>query len=392
MNDFEFYSPTRLFFGENSEMRVGEILTAYGFKKVLLVYGTGSIKRSGLYDAVVSQLRKAGIDSCEMGGITPNPTVDFVIEGLRILSEFKAECILAVGGGSVIDVAKSIAVSYFYSGDPFDFNAHKAEPKRALPVGVIVTIASAGSEASDSCVLTDAATHVKSGFNHPLNRPLFAIESPALTFDVPPFQTACGIVDMMMHSLERYFGAESDDNQLADAWALELCKNVIFAGKKAMKAPRDYDARAQLLLASTLSHNGYTALGKERPSFVVHPLEHALSGYNQSIAHGAGIAVCYLGWARYVYKKAISKFARVARVLFNIDEQDDAKAAIMGIEAMRDFYTSLGMPTSLRSVGLAETDLPALVALASGNGTRVIGRCPQSLSQEDIVAVYRLCL
>jgi len=392
MNDFEFYTPTRIFFGKNYEMKIGEILAAYGFKKVLFVYGGGSIKRSGLYDVIINQFNRYQIEYRELGGIIPNPTVDFVINGISLLADFKTECILAVGGGSVIDVAKSIAVSYYYSGDPFDFNMRKVEPKRAIPVGAVPTIASAGSEASDSCVLTDASTHIKAGFNHPLNRPLFAIESPALTFDVSPYQTACGIVDMMMHSLERYFGSPSDENQLADSWALELCKNVIIAGKKAMKTPRDYDARAQLLLASTISHNGLTALGKEKPIFVVHPLEHALSGYSPLLAHGAGIAICYLGWARYVYKKDIRKFALLARKLFNIEEQDDEKASIMGINAMQEFYVSLGMPTSLRSVGLSETDLPSLIALASGNGTRVIGRYPQSLNQEDIKAIYTLCL
>jgi alcohol dehydrogenase YqhD (iron-dependent ADH family) len=194
----------------------------------------------------------------------------------------------------------------------------------------------------------------------------------------------------MMHSLERYFNA-SDDNQLADAWALDLCKNVMVAGQKALQTPHDYDARAQLMLASSLSHDGLTALGK-KAVFVVHPLEHGLSGYRSEIAHGAGIAICYLGWATYVYQKDPSKFARLARALFDIKVEDDEKAAIMGINAMRNFYVSIGMPTSLREVGITENDLPKLADLVSGNGTHVIGCCPQSLEKQDILGVYRLCL
>lgn len=390
MIDFDYQLPTRIIFGQQSENKVGEILNSYGFKKVLMVYGGGSIVRSGLYDKVVSALKGAGVAHVELKGITPNPDKHFVDAGRAIALNEKVDALLAIGGGSVIDVAKAIGVSCFYEGDPFDFNLHKVKPSKTLPLGVILTIAAAGSESSDSCVISDDATKIKQGFNSPVIRPLFAIEDPELTYGVSAYQTAAGITDIMMHSLERYFNA-SDSNQLADEWALDLCKNVMIAGKKALQNPADYDARAALMLDSSLSHDGLTSLGKKF-SFVVHPLEHAVSGYKSEVTHGAGIAICYLGWARYVYKKDVAKFAKLARKLFNILDDDDEKAAIMGINAMKEFYLSIGMPTSLHEVGIEEVDLPKLARLASGNGTHVIGCCPQSLNEQDIEAVYRLCL
>jgi alcohol dehydrogenase YqhD (iron-dependent ADH family) len=390
MIDFDYQLPTRIIFGHQSEEKVGEILCSYSLKKVLIVYGGGSIVRSGLYAKVIKALDQAGIAHVELKGITPNPDKHFVSAGRALALQEKVDALLAIGGGSVIDVAKAIGVSCFYEGDPFDFNLHKAKPTRTLPVGVILTIAAAGSESSDSCVISDEQTKIKQGFNSSVIRPLFAIEDPELTYGVPAYQTAAGITDIMMHSLERYFNA-SDDNQLCDEWALDLCKNVMVAGQKSLQNPTDYDARAALMLDSSLSHDGLTGLGKKF-SFVVHPLEHAVSGYKSEVTHGAGIAICYLGWARYVYKKAPAKFAKLARKLFNIIDDDDEKAAIMGINAMKEFYLSIGMPTSLTDVGIEEADLPKLARLASGNGTHVIGCCPQSLNEQDIEAVYRLCL
>jgi alcohol dehydrogenase YqhD (iron-dependent ADH family) len=390
MIDFDFVNPTRIIFGHNSEDKIGDVLKGYGFSKVLLVYGGGSIKKSGLYDHVVSKLQEAGISFCELGGVMPNPDRLFVIKGRDLAKKNGVNAILAIGGGSVIDIAKSIGVSFYYEGDPFDFNLRKATPDKTLPVGVILTIASAGSESSDSCVISDYETKIKQGFNNNIVRPLFAIEDPELTYSVSAYQTAVGVTDIMMHSLERYFGP-SDGNQLADEWALDLCRNVMDSGIKSLQNPFDFDARAAMMLDSSLSHDGLTAIGK-KTTFVVHPLEHALSGLLPSVTHGAGIAVCYLGWSRYVYKIDPTKFAKLGRRLFNIYEPDDLKAAIMGINAMRDFYISIGMPTSLKEVGIQESNLPELARLASGNGTHVIGCCPQSLNERDIEAVYRLCL
>ena len=390
MMNFDFPRQTRIIFGENAEKKVGALLNEYGFRKVLLVYGGGSIKSNGLYDDVVTSLREAGVTYSELGGVAANPDVSFVEEGLKIIRETPVDCVLAVGGGSVIDVAKCIAVNYFYDGDAYDFNSHKAVPSKALPVSVILTIASSGSESSDSCVINLNKTHEKSGFNSYLVRPLFAIENPYLLKSVPLRQRNAGIVDMMMHSIERYF-AKSEPGQLSDEFALSLIKNVKETAYKLLSDPNDIDSLANLMLDSTLAHNGITSIGK-KTRFVVHPLEHAMSAYRPKIIHGEGIAVAYLGWAKYAYKEDLEKFAAFARRIFDIKEENDSKAAIMGIEAMRRFYIDLSVPTTLGQLGLFEKDIPELSRIATGNGTRVIGCCPRSLNQEDVEAVYRLCL
>ena len=390
MIDFDFVSPTRLVFGRGAEKRLGEILSSFNVRSVLLVYGGGSIIRSGLYQKVIGQLKSNGVCYQELGNIRANPTKEAVIAGINILKEHPCDLILAVGGGSVIDTAKAIGVGYYYDGDPFDFNLKKAVPKKTLPVGVILTIASAGSEMSNSCVISDDATNIKQGFNNDLIRPLFAIEDPELTYSVSPYQTAVGFSDIMMHSLERYFG-ESDSRQLADEWALDLVKNTMEAGKAALADPNDYSSRAALMLNSSLSHNGYTGLGKNCP-FVVHPLEHALSGYRNDIPHGAGVALLFPAWASYVLPKAPAKFAYMARKLFKIRAKTELEEAIMGVAAMKDFFHSVGMPTSFKEVGITKDDIPSLVRLASGNGTRVIGLYPQSLNEQDIRKIYESLL
>jgi len=391
MRDFDFINPTRIIFGRKSEEKVGEVLKGYGFKKIMLICGQNSVKKSGLFDLIVGKIQESGLEYREFSGISPNPELHFVEEGLAIAKEYNPDCLLAVGGGSVIDVAKSICANYYYEGHPFDFNLKKAVPTKTLPLGVVLTIAAAGSESSDSCVITDPVTKNKTGFNHPLNRPLFAIEDPELLFTLPKYQIAVGVADMMMHTMERYFGA-SDENMICDEWALALLKHEVENARIAYSNPPDYEAQAALMLDSSLSHDGLTSIGKIKSPFVVHALEHAISGYKPDVTHGAGIAICYLGWAKYVYQKETKKFAALGRKLFNIEEQNDEKAAIIGITSMRDFYISLGIPTTLKEVGINESDLPELVRLASCNGTRVIGLYPQPLNESDIAAVYALCL
>lgn len=390
MIDFDFCAPTRIVFGKGVVEKLPETLLEYGLDSVFLVYGSSHIKRSGLYDQIVKLLDGASIKVSELPGIRPNPTRQSVIEGVIKARENSVKAVLAVGGGSVIDASKSIAHGFYYEGDPFDFNLKKAKPEKSLPVCCVLTFGSAGSEMSDSCVIQDDETGVKMGFNHPLNRPLFALEDPELTYSVPLYQKAAAGSDIIMHSLERYFGP-SGENQLSDAWALAVVKSTIEATRKCLDNPNDYEARAALMLNSSLSHNGYTGLGKTY-SFVVHPLEHALSGYAPNIAHGAGVALIYPAWARYVYRKDLTKFAKLARDVFNIKGTNDEEMAIMGIVAMEDFFSSIGMPTSLKEVGLGEKDIPCLVGLASGNGTRVIGRYPQSLDEQDIENIYRSLL
>lgn len=386
MIDFDFVAPTRVVFGHSAEDRLSELLSEYDVHSVLLVYGGGSIKKSGLYDRVIKQLNLAKATFYEIGGIRANPTKESVFAGIKILKEHPCDLILAVGGGSVIDAAKSMGVGYYYDGDPFDFNLKKAKPNKTIPVGVILTIASAGSEMSNSCVISDDSTGIKLGFNNDLIRPLFALENPELTFTVSSYQTAVGFSDIMMHSLERYFG-ESDSLQLADEWALDLIRNTMEAGKRVLDKPDDYEARAALMLNSSLSHNGYTGIGKYSP-FVVHPLEHALSGYRPDIPHGEGVALLYPAWASYVCEKAPAKFAYLTRRIFNLEAKTELETAIMGVAAMKDFFHSVGMPTSFQEVGITKNDIPSLVRLASGNGTRVIGLYPQSLDEQDIENIY----
>lgn len=392
MIDFQFVSPTKLYFGHKKEYEIGKILRSYGYHKILMVYGQGSIKKTGLYDIVTKSLQENSIDYLELSGIPANPDVTFVRQGVALIKKEPVDAILAVGGGSVIDVAKSIGDSYYYDGDPLDFNLGKAAPTACLPIGVILTIAAAGSETSPSCVISDYTTGFKKGFNSDLHRCKFAIEDPELLMTLPPYQMGAGIIDIMMHSMERYFDAPSDNNQLCDAFALALCHNVYVAAMNWVKDPKDYDTLAQIMLASSLSHNDLTNLGKEKAPWQVHPLEMAISGYNPKITHGAGCGVVYLGWAKYIYQKEVDRFASFARAVFTLSEPNDEKAAIIGITEMERFYRHLGMPVRLGELGVTSKDLPSIVKLASGNGTRVIGNYPQSLEAKDMEAIYRLCL
>ena len=384
MIDFNFVSPTKIFFGKGKEAQIGDILVEFGAKRVLIVYGSKRIE-ADLLPLVLSKIEEKGIYCVTHHGVRPNPTLDFVLEGIKVAKENKIDFILAIGGGSPIDAAKSISAGFYYDGDPFDFNLHLTTPKKVLPLGVILTHASAGSELSNSCVIQDDARQIKQGFASDLNRPVFAIENPELTYGVSAYQTAAGGSDIMMHSLERYFDP-SDEDQLADEWALALIKNTMNAIKAALANPSDYEARARLMLNSSLSHNGLTGIGKQF-GFVVHPIEHALSGYAPSITHGAGVALIFPAWAEHVYRRDIGKFAHLAEVLFNIKDDDLEKMAIIGIASMRQYFASIGMPTRLSEVGLGEKDIPSLAALATGNNTRMIGCCHQSLNMEDVQAI-----
>jgi len=389
MIDFEFVSPTKLYFGRGKENAIGSIVESYGFKKVLLVYGSPRIE-ADLLPRVEASLSEKGITYIRFGGIRPNPLASKVREGVAIARKEGVDLILAIGGGSPIDSAKSIAVGVPYEGDAFDFNLKKAQPKAALPIGVILTHASAGSEMSNSCVIQDDEIPFKGGINSDLVRPLFAVENPELTYGVSAYQTAAGASDIMMHSLERYFDP-SDEDQLADDWALSLVKNTMEAVKIAIREPENYEARARLMLNSSLSHNGLTGIGKQF-GFVVHPIEHSLSGYRPDIVHGAGVALIFPAWATYVRERDVHKFAKMAKVLFNVDEPDEDKASIIGIARMKEFFSSIGMPTSLSEVGLGKEDIPFLASLTTGNGTRMIGCCHQSLGKQDVEAILTLLL
>ena len=387
---FEFYSPTRIIFGKGKENETGAILRQYGFHRVLIVSGQGSAERSGLLGRIRASLTEAGISFLEAGGVRPNPEIGFVRAALSRIKKDPVDAILAVGGGSVIDTAKSIGVGFYHEGDPFDFNRKIAFPKKTLPVGVVLTIASAGSESSNSCVIQDDAMRIKQGFNADIVRPLFAIENPQLMAGVPAYHVFAGASDTMMHSLERYFNP-SDDNEVADRIALAVIRSTMEAAKRLKDNPHDEKAMGEMMLNSSLSHDGLTSIGKDQV-FVVHPLEHVLSAYAPRITHGAGVALLYPAWAKHVYRHDVKKFARLATALFDFVGANEEETAIMGIRLMKDFFHSIGMPTSFGEVGLTSKDIPELVSLASGNGTRMVGRYPQPLEKQDIEQIYRSLL
>ena len=386
MNSFDYQAKTEIYFGPGREEEVGKILAKHNAKNILIVIGKKSVIKCGLLSKVTRALEKENITYHILQGVRANPTFDLVREGNKMVIENKIDFILAVGGGSVIDTAKCIAVTTYYHGDVKDFNLHKATPTSAMPVGVILTISAAGSEMSASCVIQDDETEIKLGFLSDLIRPVFAIENPELTYSVSKEQTAYGIVDIMMHTLERYF-SYSDKNELADEFALGLVKNVAEVGLTAYNEPENYDARARLMLDSTISHNGYTSIGKKYV-FPVHALEHAVSGRFASVAHACGLAILFPGWAETYYVYDLDKFARLGRHVFGIKETNKKEAAIKCIKAFKSYFRKLGLPSKLSQVGVKEKDIDALADIVSGKGRKVIGHHRHPLDRETAKEIY----
>lgn len=371
MENFTYFTPTKVFFGENEEDRISEILSSYNIKKILLHYGSGSIKKSGLYDKITNLLKEGNIDFIELGGVEANPKLSLVRKGIEIVKKENIELVLAVGGGSVIDSAKAICDGAFDDGDVWDFFKKTRTPKKALPVGCVLTIAAAGSEMSDSCVITNDLTKEKRGFSSVTHRALFSIMNPKLTYTVSKFQTGCGIVDIMMHTLERYYSV-NDNTELTDNLCLGLLKNVVEEGKKVISNPNDYNARANLMWASSLSHNSLTGCGKKY-FMPVHQIEHEVSGMFDNVAHGAGLSVLFPAWAKIVYKSDINRFKRFALEVMNVDNiGSDEEIAYKGIEALEDYYHSIGMPIRLKELNITRDSFEALARNYTFQGTRTI--------------------
>ena len=390
MIDFDFVSPTKIYFGNNKEELIGQICLDGGYKKVYIVIGQGSVKRTGLLDRVLASLDKAGIKYQILEGVRANPTIDLCHKGIEEARVFAPNLILGIGGGSVMDTAKNIDVGYFYAGDSFDFNLHKAKPKKALPVGVILTIAASGSELSNSCVIQDDEKQIKRGFNDDLVRPVFAIENPKLTYSVSKVQTAYGIVDIMMHTLERYFNGSSE-NEPADGFAEALLRSVIKAAKTVMDNPTDYDARAVLMLMSSLSHNDITSIGKGKMLFV-HQIEHAVSGVYPQVAHAAGLAVLFPAWAKYYVNYDTDKFASLATNVFGIHKMNKLDAAKAGIQELEKLFASLNMPKTFKDLGIDKVDVELLANLVTDNGNRVIAHPAKDMDKEVVKAIINSCL
>lgn len=389
MKDFIYYAPTKVFFGKDKHKEIGKIIKEYGYNNIMLQYGQGSIKKSGLYDEVMSSLDESGINVVEVGGVEPNPKLSFVREAVKVAKENAVQMILAVGGGSVLDSSKYTAAGACSDCDPWDFPTGKTKVENSLPVGCIITIAAAGSEMSSSAVITNMELNMKRGFNSEFNRCKFAIMNPELTYSVSKYQTACGVVDIMAHTMERYF-VPCEATDLTDRIAESILKATIAAGAKLMENPNDYDARANMMWASSLSHNDLTGCGRQN-ALPVHQLEHALSGEYDQIAHGAGLAVVFPAWAKYIYKHNIPRFAQFAHRVWDCTQGEDEAVALEGIEKMAEYFKSIGMPSSLADFGLDESCIDRLAELCTFGRQRTI-KSYIDMDFDVIKDIFKMCL
>lgn len=360
MNNFTFYSPTEFVFGKGTESQVGELCRRYGAKRVMIVYGGGSVLRSGLLERVKTALEAEGIASCELSGVQPNPIDTKVREGLAMAQDFQPDFLLPVGGGSVIDTAKAIAVGYYYEGDFWDFYIGKAKPVKALPVGVVLTIPAAGSEGSGNTVITDTRTKVKTGLRQPmLLRPKFAVMNPELTMTLPAWQTASGISDMMAHILERYL-SNTPDVQIGDRLAEGMLLAIMEMAERVMKDPMDYEARANIMWSGTIAHNDTCSLGRQEDWFS-HAMEHEISA-EYDVTHGAGLAVIFPAFLQYASIHNPHKVAQLAhRVLGIADSGNMEQDALQGALALKTWlHDILKMPVTFAQLGIPSPDLELL--------------------------------
>ena len=389
MNNFTYYNATRIIFGRKTEYQVGSEVKKYE-DKILLHYGGGSIKKYGLYDRVVNSLNEHGIQYIELAGVQPNPRVSLVRSGIQICREYNISFILAVGGGSVIDSAKAIAAGVPYNGDVWDFYSGKAQIKECLPVGVVLTIPAAGSESSTSSVLTNEDGWIKKGTGSELIRPVFAIMNPELSFTLPAYQTACGAADIMAHVMERYFTNTLDVDFTDRLWEATL-KTVINNVPIAIKNPEDYAARAEVMWAGSIAHNGLLGTGREE-DWASHRIEHELSAI-YDVAHGAGLAVIFPAWMKYVYKHNIPRFVQFAVRVWNVenDFQNPEKTALMGIEKTKEFFASIGLPVSLKQMGIGDDRLEEMADKCTNGDTKTQGGLVK-LKKKDIIQIYKMAL
>lgn len=390
MKNFTYYTPSKIVFGKDTEEQVGQLVKDSGATKVLLHYGGESAKRSGLLDRVKDSLSAAGIEFLELGGVVPNPRMSLAYQGIELCKKEGVDFILPVGGGSVIDSAKCIAYGAVYDGDVWDFYSRKATAVDALPVGTILTLAATGSEMSDSSVMTLEEGWLKRGYNNDLSRPLFSILNPELTYTLPEYQTACGVVDIMMHTMERYFNHTSD-SQLTDAISEALLRTVLDFGPVVMADPKNYNARAQIMWAGCLSHNGLTGAGVDT-DWSTHQLEHELGGLFD-VAHGAGLSAVWGSWARYVYTEDPRRFAQFAVNVMGVsnDFRNEETTALAGISKLEEFFQSINMPISISDLGieLSDAEIDELAYKCCFMGKRTIGGF-KKLDQDDMAEIFRM--
>lgn len=384
LNDFVFQNKTKIIFGKDSEERLASLLTPYN-SRVLLVYGGGSIKESGLYDKIVSMLNDNGIKFSELSGIIPNPRLRKVYEGIELCRSENIGFILAVGGGSVIDTAKAVSAGVRYDGDVWDFFEGKAELQACLPIGVVLTIPAAGSESSPSLVITKEEGLLKRDYSHNELRPQFAIMNPELTYSLPFYQTACGISDMLAHIMERYF-TKTEHVDVSDRLCEGLMRAIISNAKLVKQNPDDYNARAEIMWAGTLAHNDLIGMGRET-DWASHAIEHELSAV-YDIAHGAGLSIIFPAWMKHVYREDEERFVQFAQRVMDVEFPNSMvyETIMEGISRLENFYTCIGLPTRLSAVGIDSSRLEEMAKKANSCGRF------KRLDASDIYKIYRLAL
>ncbi len=390
MFSFQYYTPTKVVFGKRTEERVAQLVQEFGGKKLLIHYGGGSVVRSGLLDRVKKCLDEAGISYVLLGGAVPNPRLSLVYEGIELCKKENVDFILAVGGGSAIDSAKAIGYGATNEGDVWDFYDYKRNATACLPIGVILTLAATGTEMSESSVITKEEGLVKRGYSNDLSRPCFAIMNPELTMTLPDYQTACGCTDIMMHTMERYL-SNGGNMEITDRIAESVLRTVMKNAKILVKDPQNYEARAEVMWAGSLAHNGLTGCGTDGGDWMTHQIEHELGGL-YDVAHGAGLAAVWGSWARFVCEKCMPRFKQFAiRVCDVPDEGSDQEIVENGIAAMEAFYHAINMPTSLKELGIAPTqgelqEMARKCAVAVGGE----GGSARRLKEEDILRIYQM--
>ncbi|MCI8993569.1 MAG: iron-containing alcohol dehydrogenase [Eubacterium sp.] len=389
MEKFNYYVPTKIIFGKDTEFWTGTELRKSGAKKVLIVYGGKSAQESGLLDRIKKSLEEEKILYAEWGGVKPNPRLSHAEAGTELAIRENVDFVLAVGGGSVIDTAKAISHGAANAGTKlWDIWTGKARLEKSLPVGAVLTIAAAGSETSDSAVLTNTEIGKKAGLSTSFNRPVFAIMNPELTYTLPKYQIACGIADIMMHTLERYF-IPDQKNQMTDEIAEGLLRTVIANGRTAVKNPRDYDAMSEIMWCGSLSHNDLTGLGRKK-DFSVHKLGHAL-GARFDCAHGASLAAVWGAWAEYVYQNDIDRFYHYGEKVWGLCTEDKEQTARQAIRHTVDYFREIGMPTNLTELGIGVQEDAVLKELAmdATKEDTVALSFIRKLKAEDVYQIFK---
>lgn len=391
IKDFNFYAPTRVVFGRNAENEIANLVKSNGGHKILIHYGGGSAERSGLLNVIRKQFKDAHLAFVELGGVVPNPLLSKVNEGIELCRKENVDFILAVGGGSVIDSSKAIGYGVPYNGDVWDFWCGKSIPQACMPIGVVLTIPAAGSEMSSSCVITKDDGLLKRGINSDLCRCRFAVMNPERTYTLPPYQTAAGATDIMMHTMERYF-SKYEEMTLTDAIAEAILRTVKDSALVVMEHPEDYRQRAQIMWAGSLAHNDLTECGTEK-DFATHRLEHELSALF-GVTHGAGLAAIWPSWARYVKARHLNRFVRFAVNVMGIenDFSNPDETAEKGICAMEDFYRKISMPTNIHELlgrEITDDEINIMVDKCSRGGTISVGAM-EVLGQKEMREIYEM--